>query len=381
MRIAIINPWAISSKSIGGTERFVEDLAISLNKLGHKVDVYMFSGNNHISNSINYISLNLFGKNAIADEYMILKEFGTFDSINTYTKIAKKIEKLIDCEKYDFLHLNSHFFLKCWQHSKRIFTLHSNFQEFKVLWSDEEFKKMVELMNEEVKNKNTYFVSPSIYYSNEWSKLIDNKIYYIPHALNKERLVCLSDKKDLLKKYNLSGKKIKILLPSRLEPIQKQPMLILQACALLEKKYKDKLQIIFTGIDEQYKKYIPVLKQFADINGIDSKFITFDKFCEAYALTDIVAVPSKSESFGYSALESLSLGIKTILSDIPTFNEISEKNSCAYIFDNSSHSLSLIIKNIIEENNYVRRNIPLKWSILYSIETFGKKYIEVLRDE
>ena len=41
---------------------------------------------------------------------------------------------------------------------------------------------------------------------------------------------------------------------------------------------------------------------------------------EAYKIANICVLPSKSESFGYSALESLSLGIYTILNDIPTFN-------------------------------------------------------------
>lgn len=42
--MAIINPWVISGKSIGGTERFAIDLAESLKELGNEIDVYMFSG-------------------------------------------------------------------------------------------------------------------------------------------------------------------------------------------------------------------------------------------------------------------------------------------------------------------------------------------------
>ncbi len=41
---------------------------------------------------------------------------------------------------------------------------------------------------------------------------------------------------------------------------------------------------------------------------------------EAYKIANICVLPSKLESFEYSALESLSLGIYTILNDIPTFN-------------------------------------------------------------
>ena len=381
MKIAIMNPWAISSKAIGGTERFVEDLALSLKNLGNDVDVYMFSGKNHINKGVNYISLNLFGKDVIADEYMIIKKFGKFDNINSYISISKKLESLIDSSKYDLIQINSHFFLKAWQNKKRIITLHSNSQEFKVLWNNKEYNKMIEIMIEEAKNPNTKIVSPSIYYKNKWEKILKNKVYYIPHALNKKRLECNIDKNKLLNKYNLSNNKIKILLPSRLEPIQKQPKLILDAAALLEDKYKSKLQIIFTGIDKQYRKFVPQLKEFSKNNNIDSKFIIFDNISEAYKLTDLVVIPSKSESFGYSCLESLSLGIKTILSNIPTFKEISSNNKCAYIFDNNAYNLSKVLIEILNENNYERKTISNDWLNKYNLELFAKRYMEVFKDE
>ena len=42
--------------------------------------------------------------------------------------------------------------------------------------------------------------------------------------------------------------------------------------------------------------------------------------CPKHIKLQIYVLPRKSESFEYSALESLSLGIYTILNDIPTFN-------------------------------------------------------------
>lgn len=44
MKIAIISPWTVSSTAIGGTERFVLDLARAFKLLGNEVDVYMLSG-------------------------------------------------------------------------------------------------------------------------------------------------------------------------------------------------------------------------------------------------------------------------------------------------------------------------------------------------
>ena len=50
MKIAILSPWTVRSNSVGGTERFVIDLAESFNNSGHEVDVYMLSGNNYCKN-------------------------------------------------------------------------------------------------------------------------------------------------------------------------------------------------------------------------------------------------------------------------------------------------------------------------------------------
>ena len=130
MKAALITPWYITENSIGGTERFTEDLAISLSNKGFEVDIYMLSGNSYKKNNINHISLDLFGEGIIIDEYMLLDKFGNLDSTDVYIKIADYIERLIDANKYDFIQLNSHFFLKLFSGKKRVFTIHKNVDYF-----------------------------------------------------------------------------------------------------------------------------------------------------------------------------------------------------------------------------------------------------------
>lgn len=373
-KIAIINPWNINENSIGGTERFVLDLANSLSKNNYAIDVYMLSGESYIKDNVSYISLDLFD-GATADEYMIVEKFGDFSSDKAYDNIAKMIENKIDVSQYKFLQLNSHFFLKCWETKKRIFTLHSNYDEFKVLWNDEEFDTMLEMMKATNDDKTT-FVCPSVYYTKQWNKIVENVIC-IPHALNYNRLVCSNPKKELISKYNILDEKINILLPSRLEPVQKQPQLVLDACSLLTRKEKEKLRIIFTGIDEQYKINIKSLDEFSRINNITSSFIQFDHIKEGYQLADIVILPSKSESFGYSAIEALSLGIKTILSDIPTFNEISKGVEHCIIFGNSAEELSNTISKCLDYNDYQRTIPSVDWINNYSLDKFAERYVEI----
>lgn len=374
MNIALITPWYIDKNSIGGTERFTEDLAISLKELGNNVDIYMLSGKSYKSKGINYISLDLFGKNTIADEYMINKEFGVFDNSKTYEAFAKRIESLVDVSKYDLLQLNSNLFLSLWRNKKRIFTLHSNKAEFMVLGTEKEYNCMLDVMKEEAKNNNTFYICPSEYYSKEWKKILGDSVKCIPHAINSKRLKCNKSKKEILEKYNLSKDKIKILLPSRLEMIQKRPYLVLEALNLLDEKIKNKYQVIFTGIDLQYRNNEKELKKLSEEYKIDSKFIIFDSINEGYKVTDIVCVPSSSESFGYSALEGLYLKKTTILSDIPTYNEFA-KESNAIIFGNTKEDLAKVFENI---DKYKNKKYDYEvFADKYSMNTFGKSYIGV----
>ena len=110
MKIAIVNTWAISKKAVGGTERFVMDLAKSFADNGNEVDVYMFSGNTHIEDGVNYININLFNMIGEADEYIVQEAFGNFETDKSYLSLAEKLERKINMEKYDFIQLNSLLF-------------------------------------------------------------------------------------------------------------------------------------------------------------------------------------------------------------------------------------------------------------------------------
>ena len=379
MRIAIVNTWAISDKAIGGTERFVIDLAQVFVNSGNEVDVYMFSGESHKKNGVNYININLFNIDGEADEYIVQDYFGNFQSNEAYINLAKKLEDKINVDKYDFIQLNSLLFLEAWKDKKRIFTIHTNPFEYKLAWGDKSYKKMIEIMKNYRYNKNTIFVAPSKYYANEYEELTNCKIHFIPQEKDKRRIETNRTRKEIIKKYNLDENKIKIIVPSRLEPIQKQPKMLLDACCLLETEEKEKIEIIYTGLDKQYIKFVDGLKEQAKNNELEIKIIRFDYMSEAYKIGDITVLPSKSESFGYSALESLSLGIFTILNDIPTFNEIIENNKFNYIYQNNVIQLKNKLSEVINNDKYKDRVIPDKeWQERYSLEKFEKSYIDLI---
>ncbi len=380
MKIAIVNAWAISNKAIGGTERFVMDLAKSFVDANNEVDVYMFSGESHKENGVNYININFFNIDGEADEYVVQDVFGNFENKDAYINLAKKLEEKIDMNEYDFIQLNSLLFLEAWKNKKRIFTIHTNPFEYVLAWGEKSFNKVIELMKLYKDDESTRFVVPSRFYANEFNKLTNCSIKFIPHAIDVERLYTDMSKKEINKKYNLNNEKIKIIVPSRLEPKQKQPQLLIEACCLLPDKEKSMCEIVLTGLDKQYEKFVDSLLKKATENNLDVKIKRFDYIAEAYKIADICVLPSKSESFGYSALESLIMGIYTILNDIPTFNEIVEGNHYNYVFQNNAKELKEKLLEQINLSNIGARKLPdKKWQEKYSMKHFQSEYIKLLK--
>ncbi len=380
MKVAIINTWAISDKAIGGTERFVIDLARAFIENNNEVDVYMFSGKSYKKDGVNYININLFNIDGEADEYVVQDYFGNFEDDKAYINLAKKLENKINIDKYDFIQLNSLLFLEAWKDKKRIFTIHTNPFEYELAWGEKSYQKMLEIMNKYKDDRNTIFVAPSEFYANEYKKLTNCDIHFIPHAIDIKRVETNKSRKEIEKQYNLKEDSIRIVVPSRLEPIQKQPMLLLEACCLLDEDEKNKIEVIFTGLDKQYEKFVNALKEKANKNNVNIEIIRFDYMSEVYKIADITVLPSKSESFGYSALESLSLGIYTILNNIPTFNEITKGNEYKYIFNNNKIELKNKLSEIIKNGIYKSKKTPSKeWQNKYTLDKFQKMYMNLIK--
>lgn len=200
MKIAIVNTWAISDKSIGGTERFVVDLAESFAKLGNEVDVFMFSGISHHYNGINYININLFNISGNADEYVLPQNLGDFETDESYSELANRLEKIIPLDDYDFIQLNSFLFLECWKYKKRIFTIHTNPFEYELAFGLKSYKKVIEKIAK-LKNRNeTIFVAPSRYYAEKYTNRTGCNIVFIPHAIDNNRLKIGKSKNEIIKK-------------------------------------------------------------------------------------------------------------------------------------------------------------------------------------
>jgi glycosyltransferase involved in cell wall biosynthesis len=370
MNIAIVSPWAISESAVGGTERFTIDLATQLLSLGNSVEVFTLSGKNCHIQGVKYTSLNLIGEEKVADEYD-LKAFADDNKGDLfYAKWAKFLETKIDARNFDVIQLNSLLFIDAWPAKPRIFTIHTNPFEYRLDWGQERLS-WVEQKIKRTLPATTLLVTPSDHYAKHFSKIFKRPVKAIPHAIDISRL-----RNDAaigsIDSRSGSNESVTILLPSRLELIQKRPQIVFQGIALLPQRLRKRVTVVVSGKDSQYEDNCRKLERIASDSGFEARFLRFQSMSEAYALADIVALPSKSESFGYSALESLTLGLPTILNSLPTFKEIGEGNDNAYFFDGTSASFSQTLSELLDNLQYYQTSET--WSRRYDIRRWGKAY-------
>lgn len=376
MNIAVVSPWAISELSVGGTERFTIDLATQLHALGNAVEVFVLSGKSCSIQGVKYTSLDILGEEKVADEYD-LKAFADEDTGDFfYEKWANYLGENIDASKFDVIQLNSLLFIDAWPTKPRIFTIHTNPFEYELDWGSERLGCVVKKVHDTLSDS-TLLVTPSEYYGKHFSKLFQRPVVTIPHAIDIARLDGSIPVGSNTRQKSALGQQLTILLPSRLELIQKRPQIVFQGIALLPHELKERITVVAAGKDPQYEANSEKLDRMAVNGGFKARFIKFKSMSEAYELADIVALPSKSESFGYSALESLTLGLPTILNSLPTFKEIGSGNNNAYFFENTAHSFSQTLLGIV--NDLQRYPADKVWLQRYDIRLWSEMYQRLAR--
>lgn len=132
---------------------------------------------------------------------------------------------------------------------------------------------------------------------------------------------------------------LKILLPSRFDPDQKGHDLAIRAAAILKERGVS-FQMVFSGVREDYVDRIDHYRALASEYEVLSSltFKRFENMNIAYQDCDIVISPERYCSYGLSISEALSLGIPTVLADIPTYREIASEVGHAHFFERENAS-------------------------------------------
>jgi glycosyltransferase involved in cell wall biosynthesis len=364
MRILLISLWSISNASIGGTEKFVVDLANLLSKK-HLVTILSLGSIDLNIKNVNTHSLNIIKK---LDEYSLSKYLEN----DGFSEIKLKINFFIKENKFDIIHCNSLVFADLIKNIPVIHTVHTNPEELQQSFS----LKIIDIILENIKNdKNSTYVTPSFYAKTSFKKLTKKIALVIKHGFSSG--IILKNQRSLRHKYGISNKEIVFCVPSRLEIEQKGQETLLKALRSIKELFLP-FTVVLGGCDEQYiknKKYLQ--KNYSDLKLVINSFSNKN---DMYSLSDVIVLPSKTESFGYAALESAMIGVPLFLSDIPPYREIAKDNNYIFLFKNNEIELA---KNLQKKSKIILDHKIIsptrKWKNKYSKDTMLKKYMSLYK--
>lgn len=391
MDICLHTNFEIGKNYIGGTERFLITISKELKSLGFNSFIVCSS----MTEEIEVEGIKVIG--IIPEKYKKkFKEYSFFSSaflkneiigqnfnIDSLKRLSEYTNEQLINVKSDITHLNSFASATFLTPDKTYFvTNHENEKEYDGYWGDGFFEMMSNLIYKRETELHKYqkLITPSFYYSHQFSKVFDLPIQAINLGIR------LEDFPINMKKNEPNQEKLSILLPSRLQTKQKGHDIALQACAILKRKGIN-FELICTGVKKSTEKYIPDLKKMIKEYKLEDrvKIKSFFNINEAYEECDIVISPEKYCSYGLSISESLSLGIPTILSDIPTYTEIANSFNNAYFFSSeSAEDLANVILKV-RSKNYKRDFIDAikfrsKFDLRNCAKEYSKLYLQVLNN-
>lgn len=393
MKVCLHTNWDISPKYIGGTERFLINLCKELQTMGlepfivcsSKTDQIQIEGIQVIGRFLSdynesktiypYFSSNFIKQEIIGKEY----------SLESLHRLSEYTSEQLKGIQADVFHLNSFIsasFLK--PMNNYVITNHENDREYDWYWGKGffEFLKYHVVRGETNLHKFSHLFVPSTHYAKWFSVQFGLNVQSINLGVPLNEFIVSNKDVALRNEYSFNQNEVIILLPSRFQPYQKGHDIALAACAILKKKGIS-FKIIFTGVKNSSEKYLSdfdalVLKYNLQNNV---KVVTFSDMNEAYNNVDIVISPERFCSYGLSISESLSLGIPTILSDIPTYKEIAQDSENAFFFKSESYEdLADQLISVISTNCIRKRIDALKFRINNDIRTCAKSYIKTYLD-
>ena len=366
MKILLHVPWGIKKDFIGGTERFVINLAKGLNSKGH--EAFIVCSNIEKVIFIEGVAVNGFipekfrkavKKYGYANENFIKNEIlGGRVNMDSLMVFSKFVSDQIENYDYDILHLNGFFYSLYLNENiavpeRTVITNHETKNELINYWCQNAysaFKRSVHSNNFLLSSSS--LVVPSKYYADEYSVLLKKNVRSIHIGVNRPQSEHLSSANDKRRK------NLVILMPSRFDVHQKGHDIALRGLSILKNRGVN-FSAIFSGFDKEaysknYRQFFLLAKKGKILEDVVVK--KFKKMASAYGRADVVISPERFCSYGLAISESLSSGIQTVLSPIPTYKEIADGYAHAHFMKkNTPHELAAEVTNILKsglEKNY-----------------------------
>lgn len=380
VRICLHTAWSLRANFIGGTERFLIELAKELRILGF--DPFVVCSNLQPEIDVEGVQV----RGSVPDEYRTPfvqtdPNIAEYMRKNVYNQTPSKVafrhvsayvqEQLRDVEA-DIFHLNA-FSAALFVNlpAPMVVTNHENEEELDRFWELGAFATMARLIRDDSDSLPSapWLFTPSRHYAEEYSKQMARDIR--PNALG----VNLNEFSPTQQRYSVSSKKT-VLMPSRFFPEQKGQDLALEACSLLRAAGYLNLTFLFTGVRDYYGLAVDLFRKEADRLGVATaiRIKNFARIQDAFEEADIVVSPERYCSYGLSVTEALSLGKPTVLSDIPTYLEIASGLSHAFFVKNDD--AKDLAQGIVRALSYDARTgtDPIRFRMANDFRDCAKRY-------
>lgn len=365
MRICLHTIREISRDTVGGTERFLVGLASELRSLGH--DAYVLCSGMSPPFAIDGVPIYSaiperfrrgYLKVGFANSRFVIDYIaqGT-TSREALRRLSEYTELQLSTVTYDVAHLNSFassLFLA--DPSRLVITNHENELEYDSRWGTGFTRHFEELVRNRETNLHNAgcLTTPSRYYAVLYSEHLGLSVTTIGGG------ICLSsfDRSAIRQREmrpppaDRAGKMF-VLMSSRFDPHQKGHDVALRACSHLKELGID-AEFHFTGMRDDYRGRLADFRDSANALGVSERVFVarYEQIQEAYEECDVAISPERYCSYGLSISETLSLGIPTVLSAIPTYREIAGKYRHAFFFEpDDARELAF---QIIRANDLIR---------------------------
>lgn len=356
--------YLLFSFTVGGTERLVVNICNQMISRGMEVHLYI------VNDLVDYNLIDTVNSNVHIK--IMGRKVGAKDKISPLLKIARYIKQneidVVHCNSFnapDLLVISKLVNPSC----KIVSTIHGNgqFQGIAKInlilrkWICDYHIGISEAVKEDILNAG-----------------IDvNKTVKIYNGIDTRKFVCKEPKV-----FNVD--EIVIGCIARIMPEVKGQDVLLRAVREIKHRHPNIVTLFAGGIADNQRDAYENLKQYVISNSLESnvRFLgNVDDIPGFLKGIDICVIPSRSEGFGLSLVEALSMGIPCIASDIAGPKEIITNEGVGELFENgNSSSLCLKIEEVISHYNEFKSiawNHRMKVRANYSIERMCDKLLDV----
>lgn len=208
----------------------------------------------------------------------------------------------------------------------------------------------------------------------------ERNIHIVPTGIEVEKFYKENIKKEeitkLREQYNISKNDFVILYVGRIAK-EKSIEFLIESHQELVEKYKAKLLIVGDGPDlDNYKKLAQ--KYEIENNVIFTGKVPWESVCNYYALADIFATASTSETQGLTVIEAMAASLPVVAINDESFNTVVVNDLNGYLFETKKEYKKAVSKFVDEPSKLKHFKIQARINAdTYSSKYFAERVLDV----